>query len=305
MKTGRRKITAAVDEAIRGRTRIITSTADEIAALLLSVAQAVALDLARQPADGALWMLATLQSEIRRSLDTFAVDAGAVVSRGVGGAYGAGYALVDNILAAAGVNVGPSVFAINNAALSAMQTFSTDRIKGLALSIVDKINTQLGLTVMGAQTPFQAVQAVASLLKDDANDRALVIVRTELGRAFSVANQFRMDEAEGVLPALKKQWRRSGKIHSRLTHDLIDGQVRGVKEPFDLSTPRGRVKLMHPHDPKGPLAEIINCGCVALPYMDGWPMSSPRRRAFTDEEIRLNPIKADLEAAISKKKGAT
>ncbi len=51
--------------------------------------------------------------------------------------------------------------------------------------------------------------------------RGLTVVRTELGRAYSVAGQARMAQAMEELPGLRKQWRRSGKIHSRLTHPAL------------------------------------------------------------------------------------
>ena len=38
--------------------------------------------------------------------------------------------------------------------------------------------------------------------------RALTLIRTELGRAYSLAGQQRMEQAAEVLPGLRKQWRR-------------------------------------------------------------------------------------------------
>lgn len=49
-------------------------------------------------------------------------------------------------------------------------------------------------------------------------------MRTELGRAFSAAAQERMEAASKIVPGLKKQWRRSGKLHPRIHHDLADGR---------------------------------------------------------------------------------
>lgn len=43
---------------------------------------------------------------------------------------------------------------------------------------------------------------------------------------------------------MKKQWRRSGKVHSRATHDLADGQVVGVDEKFQV----GGEELRFPRD---------------------------------------------------------
>lgn len=120
--------------------------------------------------------------------------------------------------------------------------------------------------------------------------RAIAIMRTEMGRAFSVAAQERMTLAREHVPGLRKQWRRSGKVHSRIAHDLADGQVRDVDKPFKVGT----VSMHYPRDPKAPASETINCGCVSLPFMEDWTMSRPGRQAFSDEEVFNNPMKRDI-----------
>ena len=125
--------------------------------------------------------------------------------------------------------------------------------------------------------------------------RAMTIVRTELGRAYSTATQQRFEQATSVLPGLKKQWRRSGKVHSRIAHDLADGQIRDVTEPFDV----GGVQLRYPRDPKAPPSATVNCGCSSLPYMESWDVRQPGRQPFSAQEQRLSPQKRDLAAAMS------
>ena len=126
-----------------------------------------------------------------------------------------------------------------------------------------------------------------------------------LGRAYATASQLRATEAQKHVPGLKKQWRRSGKIHSRRKHDLTDGQIRPVDQPFLLGTGAviegqegGGIRIMHPHDPKAPPSETINCGCISLPYMDEWAeaglLEHPGKKPFSAEEIALNPTKAEL-----------
>jgi hypothetical protein len=34
--------------------------------------------------------------------------------------------------------------------------------------------------------------------------------------------------------------------------------------------------------------------CVSLPHMAHWEMATPRKRPFTEEEIRLNPLKQEI-----------
>ena len=149
----------------------------------------------------------------------------------------------------------------------------------------------LGLVTIGAQSPGDAIGTIADLV-EGGRTRAITIVRTEVGRAFSVAADERMTQAAEILPGLKKQWRRSGKIHSRLHHDSIDGQIRDVDKPFTLGN---GVQIMFPRDPAAPVGETINCGCESQPYMESWDVKNPGRVPFTDRELQLSQTKRDLQ----------
>ena len=104
-----------------------------------------------------------------------------------------------------------------------------------------------------------------------------------------------MSQAVEELPGLRERWRRSGKIHSRLTHDVADGQVQPVDESFRVS---GR-RLMFPRDPAGPPVETTNCGCQSLPWMEEWDVQHPGRRAYTARARALDPRKRDLADALA------
>ncbi len=93
-----------------------------------------------------------------------------------------------------------------------------------------------------------------------------------------------------MLPGLQKQWRRSGKIHSRTSHDRADGQVRPVDKPFDVAG----VQLRFPRDPLGPAKETINCGCTSLPFMATWEVTTPGRQPFTPAELAARPSRAQF-----------
>ena len=112
-----------------------------------------------------------------------------------------------------------------------------------------------------------------ALLKSGGRSRALTLIRTELGRAYSLAGQQRMEQAAEVLPGLKKQWRRSGKLRARLTHDAIDGQLRDADKPFSAAG----ASLLFPRDPAGPAAETVNCG-LSVASLDG-ELGGPEPRA--------------------------
>ncbi len=99
-----------------------------------------------------------------------------------------------------------------------------------------------------------------------------------------------IEQAAGVLPGLKKQWRRSGKPGSRIAHDAVDGQIREAARPFSV----GGATLMYPRDPAGPAAETINCGCQSLATARADSVSSalrwlPLRRGARPRRRRSPP----------------
>lgn len=286
-------------EVLRRRTAIQRDAAGEILRLLKLARERIRTTLASQPSDFARWQLPQLQVQIERQIATFERAAASAGRTAQESAFLAGRELVDAPLRAAGLASG--AVGIDTRALEAMQLFMTDRIKGLASSAIDKINTELGLVILGAQSPGEAIGRVAKLLGDTTRERAITIVRTEVGRAFSSATQQRLEAAVATVPGLKKLWRRSGKVHSRAQHDAIDGQVREVDKPFEVIDPKtgAVIEILYPRDPRAPAAETINCGCESLPFMESWPIE--RQIPFSENELPArelarNPVKAAFAA---------
>ena len=287
----RRAFERARRAAAQRRTAIITDTRTEILRQLKEAEQQIALVLAQQPEDASRWRLQNLQREVRRAMDEFSGDVRPVVQRGLGAAWTAGEQLVDAPLAAARLAV-EGVQAINTRALEAMREFLTDKIKDIGVEAANRINTQLGLVVLGGQTPGAAISAVQTILGEETRERATTIVRTELNRAFSAAAQERLAEVAQRVPGMRKEWRRSGKQHARLNHAAIDGQVRDWNKPFTVQGKEGKkVELMYPLDPKAPPGETINCGCTMLPLLpasSGFITNMPRWRGSSADDARRN-----------------
>lgn len=278
--------------------RIQRDTSAEVRRLLLAAEKEIIAVLADAPSDYRRWQLTELQRQVTTILASVARPSSGLVDAGLAASWEAGVALIDAPLAAGGVNLVGSLVAIDTRNLVAMRAFTVDRIKDVSAKVATRINDQLGRTMLGLQTPWEAAEKVSGLVREGGMTRANTIVRTQLGQAYSTAAQARQEQAAEVVPGMQKQWRRSGKLHSRYEHDAIDGQVRDVDKPFDL--PNG-VQLMHPRDPAGPLSEIINCGCTALPFMAHWPKSSPGGRRFTAEEVagdRNKRVLAELRGEI-------
>lgn len=296
---------AAAIQAAGERNRIQEDTASEIVRLPKLAESEIVARLEAQPSEYEQWALPQLRREIERVLREFGEDAGSAATAGQGTAYDAGQALIDSPLAAAGVEVSGLSPRIDRGQLLAMQSFLTGKMRDVGLDVLNRVNTELALTAIGSQGVSETIGRVQTIMGGISRRRATTIIRTELGRAFTTASQARAEEAARSVPGLKKQWRRSGKIHSRRKHDLTDGQVRPVDKPFILGTGRvvegqesGGIRIMYPHDPAAPPSETINCGCISLPYLDSWAeaglLENPGKKPFSEEEIALNPVKQEL-----------
>lgn len=295
---------AAFDKAARAgarrRTALVRDTRAAVLDILKQAEQDVRLAISQQPEGTESWRLDALQKEVRRAMAEFADAAAPRAAAGQAAAAAAGEAMIEQPLAAIGARVDLAAPRISTRQLEAMRSFLTEKIRDVGTAAADKINTQLGLAIVGARSPFEVTRAVQKILGEDTRQRATVIVRTELARAFGVAAQASLADAAKQIPGLRKAWRRSGKVHSRWNHDLADGQTVAWDQPFVLNdgkTPGQKVELMFPVDPKGPPGETINCGCALLPVLpesEGLVPTTPRKRPFTAQEIALNPRKADL-----------
>lgn len=270
-KDKQKAFNAAVKAGIKQKTAIQANTHAEIVRLLKHAQDNIAAVLAAQPSDYQRWALVDLQFEITRILKEFGESGAAVIGTAAGESWQAGQDLLDKPLSAiGGSSVVASLPRINTRQLTAMREFMTDRIKDIGVQSANKINSQLGLVVIGAQSPGDAVTQVRRILGDPSRKRAATIVRTELGRVFSVANHERMHQAVKAGVPLQKEWIRSGKKHPRLGHNAAHGQTVNVNDPFLIpsSTGGSATKMLYPHDPAAPAKETINCGCASVPKVD-------------------------------------
>ena len=265
------------------------ATAAEVTRILAAAADIIRAELAAGASEFQAWQLPNIQQNIDRALAQVGEELAAAGGGGAARAHEIGIDLVDRPLAAGGVRVSAVLPEVDVRQLMAIRSFMTERLRDVAAEVASKVRSEIGLAMVGARTPGDAVSAVADLI-GSGRSRAITIVRTEMGRAFSVAGQERMAQARDVLPGLRKQWRRSGKLHSRVAHDLADGQIVDVGRPFIVNG----IELMYPRDPKAPASETVNCGCVSLPHMEDWEARQPGRQPFSDEEIIADPRKRDL-----------
>ncbi len=305
-----RAFLAAIKQRLAERGALLLATEAGVIDQLKAARALILEQLAAQPGDFAQWRLPQLLEQIEAVLAGALGRAAGVADQGLRAAWQQGEDFVDKPLAAGGLNVEIQLPVLDATVLQQMRAFAAMRFKDVATEAATKIGRQLGLVTLGAQTPFEAIKQIQTLLGSESPRRATTIVRTEVSRAFALASDQRLTQAAKVVPGLGKQWRRSGKIHSRWTHDLMDGQVVDAGKLFKVPSMEGGFDMMaHPHDPTAPADQNINCGCVALPYKASWTDTShtrpplapdvthPGAKPFTAQELKLDPRKAQAGQA--------
>jgi len=212
------------------------------------------------------WRLPELQKQIEAALAEVAVAMQAAVVDGLNDSWEAGIALVDEpFIAANAANLVATFGAIDTRQLEAMREFLTYKMTDITTDMTNRINSELGLVMIGAKNPAEVAGTIAAITNSE-RQRGITVVRTELGRAYSHATQKRMESAQEQIPELKKRWLRSGKFNPRAAHVAAHGQIRAVNKPFTIN---GH-SLLYPRDPRAPTGETINCGCTSVPHMDSW-----------------------------------
>lgn len=211
----------------------------------------------RQHLDAIEFAMGELAVKARAAADTLLTEA-----------WNSGQALTDAPLAAGGIYSG---FHLSTSVLETMKDFTFNKINGVVGAAWDQVRGEITMGILGGRTPQEVAAAIGKNI--DAGrfasiaQRAEVITKTEMGRAFSQATQLRMEEAAGHVPGLEKQWVHAGHpMKARPTHVAIDGQHVPVGEPFRV----GGVLMMFPRDPGAPIEETINCGCDHVPFHANW-----------------------------------
>ena len=296
-QTPQQSFEATLRQRLRDRAALVLATDQAAIAELAAAREQILQILAAQPADWKVWQLRQLLDQIDAVLAGAGGRAAAAVDGGLRAAWQQGEDFIDKPLAAGGLNVELQLPVLNADMLTQLRTFTALRLKDVAVEATRKIGRQLSLVTLGARTPFEAIKDIQAQLGNESPQRATTIVRTEVGRSFAIASHQRLQQAAALVPDLQKQWRRSGKIHSRWNHDATDGQVVDVDQPFVLPSHQGPVKMMHPHDPTAPIEEVINCGCLALPYRRTWTVMAPGAKPFTERELQLDGRKAAIDQA--------
>lgn len=93
--------------------------------------------------------------------------------------------------------------------------------------------------------------------------RARTIARDYSSEAHNLGVTIAHQQAQalGLIPNQKRKWLTSGDEKVRSSHSAMNGQVRGLLEPFISGN---GYALMRPHDPNAPASETANCRCLVI-----------------------------------------
>lgn len=144
-------------------------------------------------------------------------------------------------------------------------------ITDLAGDLRKALSREVLLTTTGLQTPQAAMQNTRDLLGGGrkAASRAQAIVRTEVGRNYSLATLLGTEDAAQFVPGLLKMWLHAPAGSSktiRPAHVAMHGHTVEVNGYFWF--PGGQLRC--PHDPLGPASETVHCKCRMISYHPDW-----------------------------------
>ena len=113
----------------------------------------------------------------------------------------------------------------------------------------------------------------------DANHKATIrYARTACTCAENAGRQDAYHRAEELGVDMQREWRSVWDGRTRYSHRQLDGQVRGIDEPFD--SPLG--PIMFPGDPNADPANVWNCRCRTSARVNGL---EPRARKYRSDNI--------------------
>lgn len=292
---------AAMQDVLQEHARLLLTGQTRVLDLIKQARGEILAILAAQPADWQQLHLGRVLEQIDAILSAATGKAAAAAADVLERAWELGQLMVDKPLIAIGAAA--ELLPLQNVRLlRAMQQFVAGRFADVDAVAHGKIDTALSLTLLGGQTPQEAMRQVADAIGPGSEVRARTIVRTEAGRAFASAHYERLLQSAKLHPQLHKVWRRSGKLNSRDEHDIMDGVAVPVEAHFHVPNRKGGTDAMlHPKDPSAPVGQVVNCGCVLLSW-DPRLGPPPGAKPFSARELERNPKKAELDR-LAKAKG--
>lgn len=273
----KRLYVARLDQLQRDIAAMEAATVAEVEALVGKMAGEVAANVTRDyqietAAEKIAASVKNLQGQTKETVNRIWADVEDKFRTQLQTAGNLGQEAIDELMTIMGENVlGEAAFnkaGIDN--LKLMTDFSADLIVQVKDDIIQKVNTQIALGSTGGISPGEMIANIEDFIPTGTTRfasmtrgplmRAEAIVRTEVGRLYSVAQQMRIDQFEDAGIKTFKVWNHSaGSAHPREGHIAMDGQK--IKNDELFVNPETGEELRYPRDPAAPPSETINCGC--------------------------------------------
>lgn len=259
---------------IKQRDGLIATSRARLLRILQAIQDEITVLLARQPSDFQQWHQGQIQSQIEVILSRLASSSSTAMNEQIDLIAQLGLMMLDKALEPAGVTLVGITPSLDVNLLGNLKNFHTGRIRDISRKAQGKVELELAQVALGTKSPYDAQQAIRAIMAAEPRTRIETIMNTALPSVFNTASQSRYDQASSVLPGLKKRWYHSHRGQARPTHRFAHLQTVDVDKPFQI----GMVRMMHPHDPRAPAAEVIRCRCHHRPWMESWDVLEPARK---------------------------
>lgn len=267
-----RRMKKIQDDAYKALQGNSDQAASEILSLLQDVHQSIQQELRSLPrGQFKAFHLKRIQDAIDQAIAQFKARAEAAISGHVlnSAKLGEDYwkSLVKAMRPSAGTTIGVAPV-ISDQMLSVISNMSVELVKGLSDEVAAQTKSAIQRAVLGEETPFTVANQLSTIIGPRGNIGAGAsadrIVRTEVGRAFSIADDLMAQDIQDTrpedLPKIVKVWIATFDTRTRDDHVNAHKQVRDLDDDFRV----GGEDLGYPRDPSGSAANTINCRCVAI-----------------------------------------
>lgn len=161
------------------------------------------------------------------------------------------------------------------------QSLHPDLVNRVSADFRARAAREIMLTVAGAQTPQQAIGKIGGLLKGEGIGspgaiaaQAETVLRTEVMKVFSLADQIQHERIAADNPGIRKYWHSSRDRRTREDHLAADARYRpgGTTGPIPVTEDFmvGGEKAQGPHDPRLSRKQTVRCRCVVQLWSPAW-----------------------------------
>lgn len=130
-----------------------------------------------------------------------------------------------------------------------------------------QITAQVTSSILTGDSIGHMADALMTRITTMERSSAIRAARTASTNAMNAGRQMQFEKASAMGIRVKKRWRCVHDARTREEHGDADGQIREIKEPYDV----GGEKLMFPADNAGSGWNVYNCRCRSENFLPDYP----------------------------------